>query len=107
MAKHTAKQERPALDVTRRGAFVCGGRLAVRTPGVHPGNVSSNLAPRAIISGTVIVGAMAAPSRPPRDWAPRYPTVCNITASARICTARSLNVSDWARHEYPSPRQAD
>ena len=108
-----------ALEMHRRqrttrlhadGAFffaLRGGRLAVRTPGVHPGNVSSNLAPRAIKSGTVIVGAMPAPSHPPRDWAPEFPTVSNIAISDRFCTALSPNVTDWARHARTSPRQAD
>lgn len=82
--------------------FVGGDRLAVRTRGVHPRNVSSILAPRAITSGTACVAAPTAPDRQPRDWAPEYPTVANIAASAAFRhRAPSLNTSDWARHEYP------
>ena len=82
--------------------FVRGGdRLAVRTRRVHLRNVSSSLAPRTITSGTVIVGAMAAPDLQPRDWAPEYPTVANIAALAAFFhRAPSLNMSDWAPHEH-------
>lgn len=69
---------------------------------------SSILAPRTIItSGTVSVAAATAPDLQPRDWAPEYPTVSNIAITARNCTGQSPNMLDWARHEHPSPRQAD
>jgi hypothetical protein len=61
------------------------------------------------VSGTVTVGAAAAPDLQPRDWAPWYPTVANIALTARIfhSAAHSPNVTDWARHEQPSSRQAN
>jgi hypothetical protein len=42
-------QERPTR-LPADEAFFCvrGGRLVVRTPGVHPGTVSSNLSPRRV-----------------------------------------------------------
>src|SRR5580693_1488974 len=48
MAKHTTKQKRLACGYIAGEAllYVGGDRLAVRTRGVHPRNVSSNLALR-------------------------------------------------------------
>lgn len=106
MVKHLLDVRHPR-PYHREGAFSClgGDRLAVRTRGVHPRNVSSNLAPRTISSGTVIAGTTAAPDLQPRDWAPEYPTVANIARAARNFHLATLshNVSDWARHEYPLP----
>lgn len=88
-----------------------GDRLAVRTRGVHPRNVSSNLAPRTIVvSGTVTVSAATAPDHQPRDLAPK-----KMTASRNIAPNRSIfhtaahfpQMSDLARHEHPSSRQAN
>src|SRR5205814_1993791 len=57
-----------------------GGRLAVRTPGVHPGNLSSSLSPCTIVvSGTATVSAVTAPCLSPWDSAPRQSTGTNIT----------------------------
>src|ERR1043166_7801691 len=88
---------------------VGGGRLAVRTPGVHPGNVSSNLAPRAISSGPVTAGTETSPCPQPRDWAPRCQTVSNISLFGRFFyrAARSFNMSDWARREHPLSQSAN
>lgn len=93
-------------------AFLSGGdRLAVRTRGVHPRNVSSNLAPCAIVvSGTATAETVTAPDHQPRDLAPK-----KMTASHNIAQNRSIfhtaanfpQMSDLARHEQPSPRQAN
>lgn len=112
MVNTLRKQKRP-FSVTREGAFfaVGGGRLVVRTPGVHPGNVSSILAPRAIVfSGADAALTAPTPDHQPRDWAPR-----KMTASRNIAHRRSLfqnaayspNMVDWARHEQPLPRKAN
>jgi hypothetical protein len=89
----------------------CGDRLAVRTRGVHPRNVSSNLAPRTIVvSGTATAETVTAPDHQPRDLAPK-----KMTASRNIAPNRSIfqnaghfpQMSDLARHEQPLPRQTD
>lgn len=61
------------------------------------------------VSGTVIAGTMAAPDLQPRDCAPWYPTVANIAAIGRFfhSAAQSPKMTDCARHEQPSPRQAN
>src|ERR1700722_19499837 len=108
MAKEMHKQQRPTCgDAGGAFLYVRGDRLAVRTRGVHPRNVSSNLAP-CTISGPVAVEAAASPCLQPRDCAPWHPTVANIAATARFfhSAAQSLN-ADCARHEYPSSRQAN
>lgn len=106
-------QERPTrLRTDRALFFVSGGdRLAVRTRGVHPRNVSSNLAPRTIVvSGTVTVSAGTAPDHQPRDLAPKKMTTShNIARNRSIfhAAAHFPQMTDLARHEYPSPQQAD
>lgn len=90
--------------------FVVGGdRLAVKDAArTQPKRQFKPGSPHQV-SGTVIVGAMAAPDRQPRDWAPRYPTVANIAPTAwnfHLATL-SHNLSDWARHEYPRKIQAN
>src|SRR5579863_802635 len=96
------------------GAFFfasSGDRLAVRTRGVHPRNVSSNLAPRTIVvSGTDAAETAPAPDHQPRDLAPK-----KMTASRNIAPNRSgfqnaahfPQMTDLARHEHPSSRQAN
>src|SRR5271156_6719751 len=112
MVKHLDQEKRPLPD-HREGAFSClgGDRLAVRTRGVHPRNVSSNLAPCTIVvSGTVTVSAATAPDHQPRDLAPK-----KMTASRNIAPNRSIfhtaahfpQMSDLARHEQSPPRQAN
>src|ERR1700722_14395205 len=97
----TRRQADGAYFIVRRG-----DRLAVRTRGVHPRNVSSNLAPRTIVvSGTVTVSAATAPDHQPRDLAPK-----KMTTSRNIAQNRSIfqnagrfpQMSDLARHEQPS-----
>src|SRR5271154_1727603 len=100
--------ERPTR-ISADGAFffvLRGDRLAVRTRGVHPRNVSSNLAPCTIVvGGTVTVSAATAPDHQPRDLAPK-----KMTASRNIAPNRSIfhtaahfpQMTDLARHEYPS-----
>src|SRR5579863_10426537 len=113
MHRELQSQERPTrLQADEAFFFVRrGDRLAVRTRGVHPRNVSSNLAPRTIVvSGTVTVSAATAPDHQPRDLAPK-----KMTASRNIAPNRSIfhaaadfpQMTDLARHEYPSPRQAN
>src|SRR5579871_2365894 len=110
MLRYLTEAKRPQPD-DRMGAFSCvgGDRLAVkdargtsRKRQFEPGSPHQ-------LSGTVTVGAAAAPDLQPRDWAPWYPTVANIAATSRFfhCAPQSPNVSDWARHEYPSSRQAN
>src|ERR1700722_15196359 len=102
----TRRQADGAYFIVRRG-----DRLAVRTRGVHPRNVSSNLALRTIVvSGTVAVSAATAPDHQPRDLAPK-----KMTASLNVARNRSIfhpaaylpQMSDLARHEQSSPRQAN
>jgi hypothetical protein len=98
--------------IAGKALFVMGGdRLAVRTRGVHPRNVSSNLAPRTIVvSGTATAETVTAPDHQPRDLAPK-----KMTASRNIAPNRSIfhtaahlpQMSDLARYEQPSPRQAN
>lgn len=92
--------------------FVCGGvRLVVRTPGVHPGNVSSILAPRAI----VFSGADAALTAPTPDHQPRDLTPKKMTASRNIASnglifhsaVHTPQMSDLTRHEHSLPRPAN
>ena len=92
-------------------SYVGGDRLAVRTRGVHPRNVSSNLAPCTIVvSGTATAETVTAPDHQPRDLAPK-----KMTASRNIAQNRSVfqnagrfpQMSDLARHEYPPSRQAN
>ena len=89
----------------------CGDRLVVRTRGVHPRNVSSNLAPRTIVvSGTATAETVTAPDHQPRDLAPKKMTASrNITQNRSIFqnAGRFPQMSDLARHEQPSSRQAD
>ena len=88
-----------------------GVRLVVRTPGVHPGNVSSILAPRTI----VVSGADAAETAPTPDHQPRDLTPKKMTASRNIALNGSFfhsadhapQMTDLTRHEYPSPRKAN
>jgi hypothetical protein len=110
MVKNAMKKRLACGYIAGEAFFYLGGdRLEVRTPGVHPGNVSSKLAPRALTSGTVTVGAAAAPDLPPRDWAPELPIVSNIAIPEGLFhrAPNTLNVTDWARHEHPSSRQAN
>src|SRR5262249_52152059 len=72
MANAMPATERPTRLTADGAFFVCGGRLVVRTPGVHPGNVSSNLAPRT--KWDPAVGSSPAPCLSPRDWAPKRST---------------------------------
>lgn len=92
--------------------FVCGGvRLVVRTPGVHPGNVSSILAPRAIVfSGANAAETASAPDHQPRDLTPKKMTASrNIAPSSSIfhTAVHAPQVTDLTRHEYPFPRKAN
>jgi hypothetical protein len=82
----------------------CGDRLAVKDAGATSPKRQFEPGSPHQIGGTVIVGAMAAPSHQPWDCGPWYPIVANITATALIfhCTAQSLNMTDCGRHEYPS-----
>jgi hypothetical protein len=107
------RQERPTRQQADEAFFFVGrgDRLAVRTRGVHPRNVSSNLALRTIVvSGTVTVEAATAPDHQPRDLAPK-----KMTTSRNIAQNRSIfhpaaqfpQMSDLARHELPLPRQTD
>lgn len=106
------KQQRPTCgDAGGAFLYVRGDRLAVRTRGVHPRNVSSNLAPRAIVvSGTVTAETATAPDHQPRDLAPRKMTTPrNITHGVSVFqnAAHFPQVTDLARHEYPLPRPAN
>src|ERR1700683_2964692 len=111
MDKHLQEVGRPRPD-HREGAFLClsGDRLAVRTRGVHPRNVSSNLAPRTIIKWDRAVGSSPAPDHQPRDLAPK-----KMTASRNIAPNRSIfqnagrfpKRSDLPRHEQPITRPTD
>jgi hypothetical protein len=104
--------KRPTCVNAGGALFVMGGdRLAVRTRGVHPRNVSSNLALRTIVvSGTVTVSAATAPDHQPRDLAPKKMTALRNIAPNRSVfqnAAHLPKMSDLARHEYPLPRQAN
>src|SRR5215211_5819865 len=86
------------------------GRLAVRTRGVHPRNLSSSLSPRTIVvvSGTAPAETVTAPCLSPRDWAPKRSTGTNISLLSRFRQRTSSHkMSDWARREQLIPRKAD
>jgi hypothetical protein len=112
MHNELTKTERPTRFPADGALFaVRGDRLAVRTRWLHHRNVSSNLALRTIVvSGTVTVEAATAPDHQPRDLAPK-----KMTASRSIAQNRSIfhtaahypQMSDLARHEQPSSRQAN
>ena len=92
--------------------FVVGGvRLVVRTPGVHPGNVSSILAPRAIVfSGADTAGTVPTPDHQPRDLTPKKMTASrNIASNGLIfhTAVHTPQMTDLTRHEYPFPRKAN
>jgi hypothetical protein len=106
LAKHPTRFSADGVFFFER----CGDRLAVRTRGVHPRNVSSNLAPCTIVvSGTATAETVTAPDHQPRDLAPK-----KMTASRNIAQNRSIfqnagrfpQMSDLARHEQPFSRQA-
>jgi hypothetical protein len=105
--------ERPTrLPADEAFFFVqCGDRLAVRTRGVHPRNVSSNLAPCTIVvSGTATAETVTAPDHQPRDLAPTKMTTPRIIApnwSIFHTVAHYPQMSDLARHEPPLPRQTN
>jgi hypothetical protein len=112
MLSMAPKQERlPCRKAGEALLYFRGDRLAVRTRGVHPRNVSSNLALRTIVvSGTVTVEAATAPDHQPRDLAPRKTTASrNIAQSASVFqnAAHFPKMSDLARHAHPLPRQAN
>ena len=106
------QDERPTRFPAGRAFFFVrrGDRLAVRTRGVHPRNVSSNLALRSIeVSGTVTVSAATAPDHQPRDLAPKKMTTRrNIAPNRSIfhTAAHFPQMTDLARHEYPRKIQA-
>jgi hypothetical protein len=98
-----ALAERPTRLQADGAFFVAprGGRLVVKDAVVtSPKRQFEPGSPRQL-SGTVPVAAVAAPDRQPRDCAPWYPTVANITAMARNfhSAAQSPNATDCARHE--------
>jgi hypothetical protein len=112
MAKETHRQQRPTCGDAGGALFVvCGDRLAVRTRGVHPRNVSSNLAPCTIVvSGTATAETVTAPDHQPRDLAPKKMTTQrNIAPNRSIfhTAAQPPQMSDLARHEQPSSRQTN
>ena len=113
MLSSVHKQERPNRFQAAEALFFVGrgDRLAVRTRGVHPRNVSSNLALRTIVvSGTVTVSAATAPDHQPRDLAPKKMTTPRNIAQNRSIfqnAGRFPQMSDLARHELPHPRQAN
>jgi hypothetical protein len=107
------KQERPTRFQADGALFFvrCGDRLAVRTRGVHPRNVSSNLAPCTIVvSGTATAETVTAPDHQPRDLAPKKMTALRNIAQNRSIfqnAGRFPQMSDLARHELPLSRKAN
>src|SRR5713101_9246460 len=56
-------------------------------------------------SGPVAAETAPSPDLSLRDWAPKRSTSPNIVLSARsFQRSNSLNMTDWAHHEYPLPR---
>jgi len=111
MRKEMPSYERPTRLQADGAFFVvpCGDRLVVKDAVVtSPKRQFEPGSPRQL-SGTVPVAAVAAPDRQPRDWTPRFPTVCNIAANDRFFhrASKSPNMPDWTRHEYPSSIQAN
>lgn len=64
-----------------------------------------------LTSGAAVVAAAAAPDHQPRDLAPKQTTVLSNIRLAGLyfqnCSGPLPQMTDLARHEYPSPRQAD
>lgn len=109
MHKSLAQRERPNR-LQAVGAFFCarGDRLVVKDAATTPPKRQFEPgSSRQLASGTACVAAPTAPGLQPRDWAPEHPTVCNVMHAARHFYGGQSPMSDWARHEYPLPRQAD
>ena len=110
MHKEAPKRKHPTrLEADGVFFFVrCGDRLADKDAGTTPRKRQCEPGSPRQLSGTVTVGAAAAPDRQPRDCAPWHPTLANIAALARIfhSAAQSPN-ADCARHEYPRKIQAN
>src|SRR5437016_3436731 len=106
------QKERPTCGTAGEALLLCGGRLAVRTRGVHPRNVSSNLAPRTVVvtSGAVLLEAARPPIINPGIEPRSRMTVLRNIARHRLIFQRSgssHSVTDRALHEHPLPRQAN
>jgi hypothetical protein len=95
----------PTGQVRKRpliGSQYLGARLTVGRPAYPGGNVGPNPTPR-----TRIVGPTRRQPCRSRSATPGLgPEVVTISANI-VASGLSLNLSDWARHEYPSPRQAN
>lgn len=104
-----SQKERPTCVNAGGALFVWGGgRLEVRTPGLHPGNPSSILGPRTKLSGTVAALTATAPDHQPRDWTPRKMTASgNIRSNGLFFqnAVPSINITDWTRYERSLARK--
>lgn len=104
-----SKHKRPTCVNAGGALFVWGGgRLEVRTPGLHPGNPSSILGLRTKLSGIAAALTAAIPDHQPRDWTPRKMTTSsNILSNGLFFqnAVLSFNITDWARYERSFTRK--